>query len=359
MKAVFIRAVRKTIILLLFLSILTLMLNLFLPIITLTESTEPNKVQYFNFETMKYSSDREILELSGDINFVNILLWAVIIIGIVSFIGLIISISEKYSKVGNGVLFGCCSIIIFSILSSAFFFLFTKKVIDMDTITLANIFEPIRYVYIQIILLIFLTICSTAYVFLIAMTYIRKTKEKKTSNKEEGKKEPLDEPKQYMHKEKITQWRLDETKKLDKLEPEKAIINDEEKKILETKPKDEEIEFEAKLIEEETEEEKPKTPFVKEKEIEPLEIKEPDKKTKEFYESFENALNSAVRKKQIKKEDQKTDEKIIEPKKEILKPQGKQFNVRCPQCEEIFSAEKSEGVTKIKCPHCGKEGVIK
>ena len=89
------------------------------------------------------------------------------------------------------------------------------------------------------------------------------------------------------------------------------------------------------------------------------EKKEPEQKIKELHESFENALNSAIEKKQIKKEGKKTDEKIKENKKEILKPQIRKFIVRCPQCKEIFSAEKSEGVTKIKCPHCGKEGVIK
>jgi DNA-directed RNA polymerase subunit RPC12/RpoP len=56
-------------------------------------------------------------------------------------------------------------------------------------------------------------------------------------------------------------------------------------------------------------------------------------------------------------EEGEPEEKFFLSQKE--KEQIKKFNVRCPQCKEIFSAEKSEEVTKIKCPHCGKEGIIK
>ena len=158
MKTVFlktIRTVRKIILLILVLSILTLMLNLFLPIITLTDSTEPNKVQYLNFETMKYSSNLQISELSNDIDLINLLLWTIVAVGIVTFIGLIISISEKYSKIGNRILLACCSIIIFSLLSLIFLFLLTKKIIDINNISLASIFGPISYIFIQIILIFY------------------------------------------------------------------------------------------------------------------------------------------------------------------------------------------------------------
>jgi len=37
----------------------------------------------------------------------------------------------------------------------------------------------------------------------------------------------------------------------------------------------------------------------------------------------------------------------------------KKIHVRCPQCKFIFQFEQSENFTNIKCPKCGKEGVIK
>ena len=35
------------------------------------------------------------------------------------------------------------------------------------------------------------------------------------------------------------------------------------------------------------------------------------------------------------------------------------FTVRCPVCKNVFSVKKTGEVTRIKCPKCGKEGVVK
>jgi ribosomal protein S27E len=284
------------------------MLNLFLPIMKITESTEPNKVQYFNFQTMKYSNNGQILELLDNIKFINLLIWTTIIIGLISFIGLIISISEKYKKIGNSILLVCCSIIIFSVSTLILFFLFVKKVIDANNISLANIFDPISYCHIQIVLLIFLAICSTGYFLVIINSYLKKAKEKKNSNKEQQTKDLLDDDQKYGDKEKTIHWMIDEKEKPDKLENEKES-------------KDEEIELEAETIKEELNGEQPKTRFIEKQGSELLK---------------KEATNN-----------------------EIPKPQAKLLEIRCPQCKNIFSAEKHEGATKTKCPHCGKEGIIK
>jgi hypothetical protein len=57
--------------------------------------------------------------------------------------------------------------------------------------------------------------------------------------------------------------------------------------------------------------------------------------------------------------EKKTKEKIeFSEKNKEISPQ--KFNVKCPDCRSIFEAErKPDGVAKIKCPKCGKEGVIK
>jgi len=46
--------------------------------------------------------------------------------------------------------------------------------------------------------------------------------------------------------------------------------------------------------------------------------------------------------------DNKTEENIV-----------KKISVKCPQCNHTFSFEKGPGETKIKCPNCGKEGVVR
>jgi hypothetical protein len=44
---------------------------------------------------------------------------------------------------------------------------------------------------------------------------------------------------------------------------------------------------------------------------------------------------------------------------QIEEPTNKKFNVRCPQCKHIFTAEKEGEIIKIKCPKCYKGGIIK
>jgi ribosomal protein S27E/ubiquitin len=59
----------------------------------------------------------------------------------------------------------------------------------------------------------------------------------------------------------------------------------------------------------------------------------------------------------IEKEDASIEEK--KPEKEI--PVKSKINVRCPGCKNIFAVEIIDGkiISKIKCPHCGREGVAK
>jgi len=141
-----------------------------------------------------------------------------------------------------------------------------------------------------------------------------------------------------------------------------------------------------------------------EKPTEPKEPPVPDK-------SFENALSAAIEKKQMEKkkeeppkEDEAKDEiteelqpevkeEKAEESKEPEQPAGeppkeetpaeetlpelhaipqeearkakveeesnKKISIKCPQCSHKFSFESSEDTKKIKCPNCGKEGVLK
>lgn len=108
--------------------------------------------------------------------------------------------------------------------------------------------------------------------------------------------------------------------------------------------------------------------------------------------SFEEALSSAIQKRQtetnmkdiiktevkdikdksnvISKEDKVEkpmlkiqNEEMLQTKEEISsqinEKSMKKINVKCPQCKHITTIEKGEIITKIKCPNCGKEGVVK
>jgi DNA-directed RNA polymerase subunit RPC12/RpoP len=54
-------------------------------------------------------------------------------------------------------------------------------------------------------------------------------------------------------------------------------------------------------------------------------------------------------------------ENKIEEKKSTdnKEPDKKKYNIRCPQCKHIFFLKNDDKATKIKCPACGKKGIIK
>ena len=111
--------------------------------------------------------------------------------------------------------------------------------------------------------------------------------------------------------------------------------------------------------------------------------------TDDYYNSFEKVLSSAIEKKQkeIKKtavndqenetseaierkdtqeedseEIERTDTSDVEKKEDKsseLDEETKIFTVRCPECKNVFTVKKTGEVTDIKCPRCGKEGIIR
>jgi hypothetical protein len=81
-----------------------------------------------------------------------------------------------------------------------------------------------------------------------------------------------------------------------------------------------------------------------------LRIESLESKTDEKRVEMEQGLAGQIR---------ESKETHVFPPEKIEEPVRKKINVRCPQCKYIFTFEKESGVTKIKCPKCGKEGVIK
>ena len=201
-------------------------------------------------------------------------------------------------------------------------------------------------------------------------------------------------------------WISDGVKDINKSEKtEDKPVEIHEEESVEPEPKVEEpIDAEERIEELESEEQISDTEENPLKQVDELPSKTPfgDKPVKKEQDldssdvkpskTFEKALFSAIEKKQVEKRKNQSDPKIKKNKKETKKEkiqekkkEGKninakqksddkkdktkakkveesnakvKFNVRCPTCKNIFVAEKTGKKTKIKCPECGKEGII-
>jgi len=366
------RSIKKLNILILFFSIFLLMLNIFLPLIAIKNPSDPTQTQYFNLNSMKYSDEKQVEELKKDIENINLYLWLVIIIGILSFIGLIIKLSKKLNIISNLLLIIGGTTIIFCSLSCVYYMFFIKNVIDLNGVLLATIIGPFRIAYISLIFFIILLLVSVAYTGVLIPSFLKDLKKSKksqeTKDQKKNDKKTVDAIETKKEKEvsktqsdekkyEMKTWQAERLKdfneSIDKQKDEtvKLLFSGQPEKI-----KEEKLEKEPeRIIESQKEETEPQVPFPQEN-IEKSQTKELDLETEssedaKTSESFEKALTTAIDKKKGVSTDKKPEEKQISPQK---------FNVKCPQCSYIFEAEKNPiGVTKIKCPKCGKEGIIK
>ncbi len=373
-------------------SILGLVLTSLFPLISVPENDAVKEDLYFNFDMMKNSDNYEIFSLVDTVNTISLLFWAIIILGLLSFfcITYFTFLTRWYISL---LLIISIAIFIFSILLIIYQNNFMKVVANNDFITLSLVYNNITYVHIILLFIILLLICSIFYSLNIIL-YLGKQifsaiSKKQLLKKNKEKKEDsllnsiIDKP--------VTQSPIGinkkiEMEKLPKQEIQKIDVKAEEDNYTEEKEEIKPIETsieEKKLVNNETAVSEKKDqigPFghVKreEKQIEPVKPRPSQ--------SFEDALSSAIEKKQGKigkkeqknpitqeefkdsedklKEDTSEPIQIDEVEKQKEKPiTEKEFIsteiiVKCPQCTHIFTIKKEE-TEKIKCPKCGKEGI--
>lgn len=345
-----------------FLSIIGLIFMSFLPWISTAENDAVKGDLYFSFEMMKKSDNKQISDLADDLNLINISFWALLILGLLSFIGATIHASGKFSVVGHVILMIGCVTLTFSILAIGLQLMILENIGDMDIISASAIYPPMNYAYILLIPSFLIFICSVLYTWSTFSHSIQKLKDSKKAKKDKKEeKKTIEKPVKKKSKTKVKEPPKKEKPALEPEIDEKRVemeqwstgqVQDMKKEAVEEKhpePEKEEIIT-------------PKQPFEKEKTSEEPDREPyvfPSEKTKEKTEvtdemrasqSFEEALSSAIQKKQTEEEAEKSKEKE--------EPAEKEISVRCPQCKHIFTVEKDEGITKIKCPECGKEGLI-
>lgn len=361
-------------------SILGLIFTSFFPLISAPENDAVKEELYFDFEMMKDSNNYEIYSLVSDVNFINLLFWSIICLGLISIFCIIYLTFLTRWYLGLLTIVSI-AISIFSFLLVISQYNFIKDVANMETITLSTVSYTITYVHIiflfSIVLLIF-SILYSLYVILDLGRQILASKSKKhlLKNKEDKQVDSLTKPiidTQITHPQepiiknvKIERWVNQDLKNNDK-KPDEDIYTPKKEVMEPIETTTEEKMYVNNKIATSEKKDQP-GPFDSIK----REEKQEESVKSSVSQSFEEALSSAIEKKQNqigKKEQNKpiskderpenTQNKSLEKQEEQLKEKDiitTDVIVKCPQCNNIFTIKK-EDTKKIKCPKCGKEGI--
>lgn len=315
------------------LSIVGLVLISLFPWISISEMDEVNEDLVFNLEMMKKSDNQAINDIASEIELINVLLWSLIILGLISLVGVTIHSSGKFLILGQVLLMIGCVMIISSIFILHVHLSVYTSIEEHLILSSVDLFPHIKYSFILLITSIFIFICSAVYVVLTIFHLVDTIKNMLKSKNEENlslkniehKKPVNNEDERDLELEKMFSEKI---KRMDDKNKEKAMINQNIDNI--NKPKG-----------------KTKSPFKNEKTTE-NEDKEQIKESKTDNKISENSDISSK---------EKDIDKI--PSDLEDQPKGKLVTVKCPQCRYIFPIKKINKELKIECPKCGKKGNVK
>ena len=343
----FVKREKKLVTLLIVSSILVLTLISILPWISVIETTSSGDtlVSYnmAKMESLK-STDNDINTIQKQLELIIICFWVTVIFGMISLAGTIIYITEKHAPLAHLMMVIGCITTIFSILGTFLLWALIGNINSINNILDAAAFQnsivTIKYAYFPLAIGIISAIFSAFYAVIIILFSLKHvaspTKQKKSSKKEtkievdessvEKKPKPSEQKTTFAESIKAEKAPISEISR----EPEKPAEPEPSIEVGESAPQKKYFEFDKEQTKksdsgETSSKELPKSPL------------------------FEKALESAIEKRQPDAE-----RKHVEIKKE--ESPKKKISVRCPQCKTVFTIEKGEKPTNIKCPKCGKTG---
>jgi hypothetical protein len=215
------------------LSIIALILMSLLPWISVKENDFVKEDLHFNFEMMRKSNNDQIGDLVSDQNLINISFWALIILGLLSFLGATIYASGKFSVLGYIMLLVGCITLIFSILVIDLQLVILDKIGKMDTISASAIFSPFNYAYFLLIPSILILIISVSYTWAMSSHSIQKFKVLKGEKKD---KEMMNK-REIKHIKKISKIKVKEPKKKEEIEEKTSGLEKQQPSEEESKEK--------------------------------------------------------------------------------------------------------------------------
>jgi len=344
-------------------SIIGLTLVSLLPWVSETTTNSEGKTItiYYNIATMETSNNEQINGLAGDTRLIIDFFWLIIIFGLLSFVGTIIYVSDKHPRLAQVSLLLGCLTIIFSILVVFVNWSWIQKIGTMETISASPLFGvsniPIKYAHLPLAMGVISLIGSGLYTWLILSSSIKpfigskkqkepveKLRVQEPKTRQPIQKLPVGEKQDSYRRIQTRSFEFEKESPIEKPYAEEEYSKPEQKQHLEPRkpiPTKQPFPLKKSLDIEET--------YGNSSAAEELSSRQDEPPSTSPL--FEKALYSAIEKKQMEINKEKTDKK--------QQPAKKKISVRCPQCKYILSVEKGEGITKIKCPKCGKEGVIK
>ena len=171
-------------------SIIGLSLISLLPWITVTEtpSTDETITVYHNFATMEKSDNEQIKNIVKDLGLISNCFWLVIIFGLLSFVGMIIYTSGKYSSLAQIIMLIGCATILFSILVVFVNWNLISNIENMEAISTPLIFKsvPIMYAHLPLIMGIISLMGAILYTVVVApfsIKYLISSKKEKNPAK--------------------------------------------------------------------------------------------------------------------------------------------------------------------------------
>lgn len=384
------------------LNITSLMILSFLPMAEIENYRNDNSL-YFNFFSMEENDDFGIQKIVEEISTINYLIWAILILSLLSSLGIIFDISELNNKISKILLLFGIPVLFISLLVIYNYYNVIGEILELNAVSSPYLFEPIRYSYISMVFLIFLVLTSVFYFVALSKFFIIEyknyIKNKKVTGRKEKKKNrslPKKLEKKIETKEKITpekrredetqeekkeeikNWLEKETQKLDDKSTDKEKIKQDlnekfEKQIsvetkiqpqeLETneitdeenlKPKQEEIKIQG-----ESEEKKQKTYSKTEKKDTKIDEKNLENKEDTADESKEKTIDFTGENKKIKEKEEisKLKEKM---ENEKTLDEALDNAIKKRDIDKTYKNKKKEHKTKeevkkynIKCPKCG------
>jgi len=398
MKIDIVKKTRRHIIIILILSTICLSLISVIPWVTIAEKDRLKENLHFNYEMMKSSDNAQIQDLAGKLSLINILFWAIIGVALISFI-FIIYYALLRSPIFGPVMMIFSGILTFilSVLIVYFQIIFIRSINDIENLSASMIHSSVGYSFIIFIISIILLVYSAISSIRISSFSIKQLKNLPIQKKEKIKFDEKEKTKKIDKKDiKIsTKKSVSEETPLTSSMPIK--ISEMEQWVVKNTQSTNKKTFDEKLIRTDQENEKAMKPssigktydgevkkpenniqskesIAKEDErsIELFPTKKPKDKSEEIDEErpmqpFEKTIPSTIKEQtdgsESKEIEELKPELIFQTEKILLEKKGdtiKQiFNLRCPECDNIFQIDKEGDSQKAKCPKCGKEGITK